>query len=1016
MQEHNGVVAIFTDEYIDYRKIIVDRIASVLHEAGYGTVCLAGRELSPQSKFHQSYDVCNRIYDLAQQARFEGIVCLSGTLDNNSDAKLVNSLVKTLSVPFVSMGMELDNKSAVLVNDVPGMQDLMQHLLVDPQRRHFAFIRGTDQNKYSLERERVYRQMLQQRGCVVKESRVVSGNFDSFESYRVVLDLLQSDKDIDVIVAANDAMALGAARAANALGLRIPQDILISGFDDTQEATKNAPAITSVRQPLTQIADKCAEELLAQIESRSRGEKTFPARAMVDSELIPRGSTLVAEHSLPRDSLLDADRLNSLLQALMSGLESPADINMYALSTALWDTLSNGTDALQVHCGNMMQTRIESGDVHWWTNLCHQLETLASAHLTQNNRLHELPLVTAGLAGIKEKIWSVNMDREFEIRRLENVQSEIQLQMSACTEFTQILSTMARWLETIGAKRCFLIKFDQPAPEAHEFSSVIQIYRNSAVQVSSQQQFRTRLLLPASMSDELGKGLLVLNPVFAGSDLFGYLLLDPAGLDRLNIAATAYSLGNALRNQYLINKLETQTNNLQEVNKDLVQIANFDALTRLPNRLNFQQHLQNSCSKTLVEKQRMCLLFIDLDGFKLINDSLGHGAGDLLLRIVAKRLNNAVSQGAPDGGFIARLGGDEFTVVLTGNDNCACVKSLASDLLRKVGEPYSLGDSVVNVSASIGYAFFPQHGATARELLKSADVAMYRAKEMGKNRIARYSTGMKKETDSQYELDQALREALVNGEFQMHFQPRIDLVSGEMVAVEALMRWIVRTKDGEKIRSTPDLFIPVAERSGFISELDNFALEASCRQCHEWELAGVPLGVSINLSVLKLQQDDFIESFTEILHRFQVNPALIELEITESAAMKNVSSNIQKLGQLRELGVGLSIDDFGTGYSSLNYLKKLPVNNLKVDRNFIMDINAQNIADGADAAIVKSVVALGKSMDFGLIAEGVETLDQHEFVASLGCHQAQGYYYSKPAPASVITDRLLNSFGDSKAA
>ncbi len=1008
MQVHNGVVAILTDEYIDYRKILVDRISCVIREAGYGTVCIAGRELSSQSEYHQSYDVCNRIYSLAKQAQFDGIVCLAGALASD-DVSLLTRLVQSYSTPLVTLGLETPGKSSVLFNDVTGMEDLMKHLLVDPQRRNFAFVRGKDNDRYSLEREDVFRNMLAQRGYFINESRFVSGNYDSFEAYQVVRDLLQNDSDIDVIVAANDSMALGAARAVNALGLRIPQDILVSGFDDTPETTKNAPALTSVRQPLTQMAEKCAKELIVQIEARRMGKDLSPKQYYANSELVVRGSTLVAEHNLPRDSMLDLDRLRGLLQALMSGLAQPAGVDTDSISAALWDTLANGSDAFAMYCKELMQSPIEPSEVHWWTNLCHQIETLAAAHLNQNNRIKELPLITASLAGISEKIWSVNMDREFEVRRLENVQSEIQLQMSACTEFTQILSTMARWLETTGARRCFLVKFDQPSPELHEFSTVIQVYRNGEVEFSSQQPFRTRLMLPTSMSAELRKGLLILNPVFAGNDLFGYLLLDPAGLDRLNIAATAYSLGNAMRNQYLINKLEMQTDNLQKVNKDLVQIANYDALTKLPNRLHFQQYLQDSCNNTILRKQKMCLLFIDLDGFKLINDSLGHGAGDLLLRIVAKRLDNVVERCSAGGGFISRLGGDEFTVILNAINSSSAVERLANELLHTVSQPYSLGDSVVNVSASIGYAFFPQHGSTARELLKSADLAMYRAKELGKNRIARYNTDMSKETGSQHELDQALREALSNGELQMHFQPRIDLETGHMCAVEALMRWIVKTDSGEQVRATPDVFIPVAEKSGFISHIDTFALETCCAQCREWTLAGVPLSISINLSVLMLQQDKFVESFIDIVQKHQVDPALIELEITESAAMKNVQSNVEKLGRLREFGVGISIDDFGTGYSSLNYLKKLPVNNLKVDRTFILDINAENSIDGTDAAIVKSVVALGKSMDFGLIAEGVETQEQLDFVKAVGCNQAQGFYFSRPVPAAVITEKLLSS-------
>ena len=413
------------------------------------------------------------------------------------------------------------------------------------------------------------------------------------------------------------------------------------------------------------------------------------------------------------------------------------------------------------------------------------------------------------------------------------------------------------------------------------------------------------------------------------------------------------------------------------------------------------------------------MLFIDLDGFKLINDSLGHGAGDQLLQLVAKRLTNEIARTIGDNGFLARLGGDEFTVILklvnNGTDQ-GSVAVLTDRILESITSAYSLDNSVVNVSASIGCATFPEHGNTAHALLKSADSAMYHAKEMGKNCIVFYNPELGRADQSELQLDQAMRSALEGGEICMHFQPRIDIQSGKICAVEALMRWIVSTPEGNVIRATPDVFIPIAERTGFVTQLDMFALEESCRHAKEWEDAGTPLSVSVNLSVVKLQQIDFVERVESVLKKYHVNPALIELEITESAAMTNVEKNVEKLGRLRELGLSLSIDDFGTGYSSLNYLKLLPVNHLKIDRSFVQDICAGDGGDSADSAIVRAVVALGKSMGFGLVAEGIETLQQLQFIESLGCDQAQGYFFSKPEPAEKIAALIGEMWTSDKAA
>ena len=1013
--QNSRMIAVLTDEYIDYRKVIVDHIAAIMKKAGYGTLCVAGHELEPVNQHHLSSEVCNRIYPLIKQTGVQGIISLSGTIGQNVSADKLSRFTASYQVPTVSLGLELDNIPSIIVDDSQGMTQLMEHLICDTNRKRFVFIRGKITDSYSISRENIFRAMIAKSGRKPDDCIFVTGNYDTFDTYKRMSELLSREKNIDAIVAANDTMALSAARAVNVAGLKIPQDIRVSGFDDTHYATKNSPAITTVRQPLFKMAELSADLLLKRM-CNPNADLNNSAVEKVYSELVVRGSTVrMAPVSGIQDSHSDK-YLASQLVSLMSGLSKPAGFVLPKLSQALWDTLTNGSPELEKFLTQWLERGLLAADLHWWSNLCHQIEVQATQFSRINQRMERLPLITSTLALVREKIWSVSMDQEFEVQRIQSTQSGMQSQMSSCTELRDILATMGRWLESLQIRRCFLIRYKEPCVKVGETAELIYVYRDGQAESRETESFATKMILPASLASELNSGLLVLNPVYAGSQQFGYLLLDPVGLDRLQLDSAAHSIGNAMRNQYLINKLESQTANLREVNADLVQLANHDALTGLPNRLHFQKHLLECCRKSRRSTDKVALLFIDLDGFKLINDSLGHSAGDQLLQKVSQRLIGEIQLSVGDDGFLARLGGDEFTAIVNMAVEQDELEILTRSLLHTITLSYELENSVVNVSASIGCAIFPEHGVTAPALLKSADTAMYRAKELGKNCVVFYTPELAKTDQSELQLDQAMRADLQAGLLRMHFQPRIDVSTGKICAVEGLMRWFDSTTTGELVRASPEVFIPIAERTGFISELDLFALETCCRQASLWRQAGTPICVSVNLSVVKLQQDDFVEQVKEILGKHQVDPSLIELEITESTAMTNVEDNVVKLNQLRALGLQLSIDDFGTGYSSLNYLKRLPVNNLKIDRSFLRGITCEDGGNSADSAIVRAVVALGKSLEFGLVAEGVETLEQYQFVKSVGCDQVQGYFFAKPQPAEIISAMLVEQQNQPRAA
>jgi diguanylate cyclase (GGDEF)-like protein/PAS domain S-box-containing protein len=408
-------------------------------------------------------------------------------------------------------------------------------------------------------------------------------------------------------------------------------------------------------------------------------------------------------------------------------------------------------------------------------------------------------------------------------------------------------------------------------------------------------------------------------------------------------------------------------------------LAHYDELTGLPNRAHFSQLLEQALSESKFSKKQVAVLFIDLDRFKLINDSLSHESGDAVLRQVAKRLTEAL----PKRATIARFGGDEFAV-----------------LLVALAQPLLVEDQDYHLTASIGISAYPGDGENAQTILKHSDIAMYRAKEHGKNNYQFFSSQMNLHSFERLVLERFLRHALDQNEFEVYYQPKIDLVSGCVTGMEALLRWM---HPGMGMIS-PVKFIPLAEETGLIVRIGAWVLRAACVQTRAWQLQGLPsLRVAVNLSARQFVQEDLLDTIVNILAESGLAPDMLELEITESVTMENPEHATTLLKKLKALGIRLAIDDFGTGYSSLSYLKRLPIDNVKIDRSFIKDIPH----DEDDVAITQAVIAMAHSLRLKVIAEGVESEEHLAFLCAHGCDEAQGYLYGAPMPADEFKELIL---------
>lgn len=425
----------------------------------------------------------------------------------------------------------------------------------------------------------------------------------------------------------------------------------------------------------------------------------------------------------------------------------------------------------------------------------------------------------------------------------------------------------------------------------------------------------------------------------------------------------------------------------KDAEKALQKLAFYDALTGQPNRQYFEEELAVNLRLAHRKNNKVFLIFIDLDNFKHINDALGHDAGDQVLIKVTNRFKMRLRETD----FLSRIGGDEFTVIINDITDSEKAAELAKSLIRIVSEPIIINNSEFRVGASLGIAIYPDDASNAQDLVKSADIAMYNAKDLGKNQLSFFSNDLNDKAEKYFELKNNIDLAVINNEFRLYYQPKVDLSDNTLKAAEGLIRWI--KPNGEMV--LPDKFISVAEETRQIIPIGKWVIETAVKQLKQWQGTKFSeLSLSINVSPIQLYNDDFIAHLKETLLKYAVNPVQLEVEITENAIITDVGKAVLILNELKKLGVKLSLDDFGTGYSSLSYLQILPVDILKIDRSFISSATAEN----ASGKILVSIINLAQDLEIDVVAEGIEDKEHLELLKTYNCHFGQGYLFSRPLP------------------
>ena len=442
----------------------------------------------------------------------------------------------------------------------------------------------------------------------------------------------------------------------------------------------------------------------------------------------------------------------------------------------------------------------------------------------------------------------------------------------------------------------------------------------------------------------------------------------------------------------------------KRIEQELIHLANYDSLTGLPSRPLLIEKLSKAIIHARRNQNRVAVLFLDLDNFKNINDSLGHNAGDRLLVVVAQRLLAATREF----GLVARLSGDEFVILLESAESDEQIRECAMRILAQFNSSIMLSDNqAANLTGSIGVSIFPDHAQTPSDLLKFADIAMYQAKNEGRNTVQYFNEEMDAKSRYRAQLLGGLKMAVVRNEFELNFQPRMSLETNQIVGVEALLRW----NSKELGRIGPDVFIPLAEESGQIIEIGDWVLDDALHTLSEWHAQGLNhISMSINVSALQLLRSKLSEQIASLIEKHKIPEYCIELEITESMVLSQNPAPLANLWALKDLGVTLSLDDFGTGYSSLSYLKQLPIDTLKIDKSFVREIGP----NANDNTLVKTIIALGHSLGMTMIAEGVETREHLDTLIEFGCDEIQGYWLAKPMPAGECLNFIIEHEKNSK--
>ncbi len=913
--------------------------------------------------------------------------------------------------PFVCIGFPspLPAGHSVLVENRSGMRAAVKHL-IDHGHKRIAFIGNRTQYDL-LERYEGYLQALAEHGLPFDEQLVVKAEDNLMSGgEKAMLELLNRGVDFTAIAAVTDFNALGAIDCLQRGGYRVPQDYAVTGFDDIDQSAANYPALTTVRQPLDALAREAVRKAFEMME----GRPSLGGSTLVPTELVVRSSCSCSEKSLFRTAD-DFDRYLIGLSQMRRSIHTITD-NSHLMTRglinatrdervdisklfwnlahwgclALWETDESGSRRLVVR-----QSFTKRGDAVPAVGSAYSfeyfppLEALPPGTLPGGEDVVVLHPVNSelqdwgyvALAGPLDSnqlaandlyrhsftVLAVALERELLFNRVRSIAEKLEIVSNTTND------GIWDWNLDTGKIdwniRAHKILSPSAAKLTSDPRSVLRLVhpedRRAMWQAFEQARFEVdqrpiRLELRFGGGRKKGE-----HPIWV--HLAGDLIRGASGSATRVIGS-------------ITDITEKKLNEAR-----ITQLAYRDSLTGLPNRMLFKEQLKEAMEERSKDGRKLAVMMIDLDRFKIVNDTLGHQTGDHLLRLAADKLQECV--GAL--GIVARFAGDEFIVLLSSIEGAEEINQVADRMLGMLAKPFVLEGQEFYLSASIGACLYPCDAHDVDSLIRFSDLAMYYSKENGGNRLKVYTPALSSKRVERFNMETGLRYAMERGELALNFQPQVSLSSGKVYGAETLIRW--RSSDGKTIQ--PGEFIPLAEETGLIIPIGQWVLEQACKACRRWIHAGMPsLVISVNISTLQFQQENFPDIVRQVLKDTGIEPHNLCLEITEHTAVQDMEHSIRMLGQLVEIGVKIAIDDFGMGQSSLYWLKKLPVHIVKIDPSFIRNL----MEDSDDDAIAKAVIEMSHGLGLSVTAEGVETEGQLQRLQQLKCDRIQGFFTGRP--------------------
>ncbi len=931
-------------------------------------------------------------------------------------------------VPTVHLAQDLPGQTCVRADNVQGMRALMAHLLDEHGSRMPALVRGMSHQVDHLEREQVFREELARRGIPVHEDLVIDGEGNRDEGFRAVRALLARRRDLDAVVTVDDWTAASALSAVTAAGLRVPEDVAVTGFDNAPIAVLTWPGITTVDQDLVEQGRAAAAALLRQIGGAPGGEHLrMPCR------VVRRGSTWIPGDE-EREALTAAaaDELSRLTRTHLSDQNAQIRLSRELLRCR---TLDDVTTTLAAELGPLgvrrcfLVLRPDTGGVAGASSGAHRVGQLlldfrdGATHPLGAARFRDCLLpgylhdeLTHGmLCVVRLSAGGTdlgNLILEYQPGATpvaETLRLDIGKAIKTCLDTDELQGTVLRLHGEMAERRRMEAQLRLSSTVFDQAPDGIAIVDARARVLSLNPS-----LVAATgyrLQDLVGRPVSLLRPGRQGTDTYRALrqALEQDGcwegemtvrrrdgqefLARVSVSVVGGS--GAQVDQYVI--ICNDVSELRRKDDYIAHLAFHDELTGLPNRALLTDRLNHRIALAEREGDRLGVMFVDLDRFRAVNGSYGHEVGNAVLCESATRLKDSLRESDT----VARVGGDEFVAVLTQTVALEGQAHVARRVISDLSQPASIHGQVLRVGASVGIANYPEDGRDAAELIRHAEAAMHSAKAGGGGNCAFFRPEMTALVQSRLQLEMDLRTAVDSGGLVLHYQPKVAIADRSLCGVEALVRW----QHPERGLLGPLEFVPLAEECGLICDLGAWVLDEACRQSARWrESFGRVVRIGVNVSAHQVQQTDLVAEVSRACRAHRVPLEDLEVELTESQIMDNLPHVVPAFSGLRDVGVRVAVDDFGTGYSSFAYLRDLPVDVLKIDRSFLTHAQERR----RDREILKTIVGLGRALNLDVVAEGVETQGQADLLLSYQCRTAQGYLFARPLPAEDFAKVYLS--------